>query len=214
MKPGVVGYRRTWLDNWSEATSEGETESWSEGETESESDAVSESLGASTSQLFDEYGFPVGGYTTGVTAAGSGSSSGSSRSTSSSSGGGRSSSRSSSHGSAETLEPILAMQTTAVHSLENVRHLAVKRLRSIPARNAVVKASERATFDIATFNVRPPTIHPIDVQRFKERVLAASPFCVPRLEAKEAMDAKLDELRHLVPADLAPVDDDDDGRSW
>jgi hypothetical protein len=77
-----------------------------------------------------------------------------------------------------------------------------------------VKASERATFDIATFNVRPPTIHPIDVQRFKERVLAASPFCVPRLEAKEAMDAKLDELRHLVPADLAPVDDDDDGRSW
>lgn len=214
-RPGVVGYRRTWLDNWSEGESDGDVDSWAESESESESDAAFEAASQSTSQLFDQYGFPLGGYT-GLSGTGTSSGSGRGRATALSVGGASISTRSSSHGSSEALEPILEVQTTAVHSLDNVRHLAVKRLRSIPARNAVVKASERATFDIATFNIRPPVIHPIDVERFKQRVLRASPYCVPRLEAKQVMDAKLAELKRRPPEGegVSPADEDDDGRSY
>lgn len=130
-KPGVVGFQRTWLNNWSE--SEGASDSRAEGTTEGETSG--DISGATTSQtltpVYDAFGFPT---SQSVVATGAADSAVSSRNQSST----RSSTQvhvenaASSRGASEALEPMLKDLPGAVHGLENVRHMAVARLRDIP----------------------------------------------------------------------------------
>jgi hypothetical protein len=217
-KPSVVGYRRTWLENWSE--SEGESESVAEGTTEGE--ATSDVTGASFSETVmpshDEFGFPVSQNVV-TTVSAESSVSGLIRSLTHSSTRVHVKSRSSSHGSSEALEPILSNLPGAVHSLENVRHMAVARLRDIPPRHAVVKGAATPSFDIETFDVTAPVVTDRMIANFTEAVLKRSPYTVPATDARLTLSDTQRQLFHDArsfaggpePHPLLGEGEDDDG---
>ena len=225
-KPGVAGYRRTWLNNWSASESISRTET----ETEGESDSVMEGTSSISStginestavaQVYDEDGWPSGSYTvtTGegtVSVDAMGISSGSGHTTVRSHSTSISETSSSGEGASEALEPILKNFVGGVHSLENVRHMAVARLRSIPPRNAVVKGFNTPTFDISTFDVKPTLVSDGEYRRKKQQVLAASPYTIESGQAKQLMEQVRLQLKDLA-RDFDPVtpdatgDDDDE----
>jgi hypothetical protein len=177
IKPTVTGYVQTWLHNWAESSSEGEVE----GESASSSEATSES----SAQYFDEYGYPVGG----ISAATGNSASASEGSSSS-----YVSMRSRSEGASEAYLPQLEDRPSAVHSLESVRHLAVKRLRDLPAQNAVVKGTDLPSFDMTTFNIDKPIAHPDSVASFVRRAMRDSPYALPAAEAQRAIAQRASQL--------------------
>ncbi len=196
VKPGVVGYRRTWLENWSE--SEGVSDSVAEGTSVGET--LGEIIGAMTSltstPAYDAFGFPTGQTVVSTGATGSTSQSrGSSSARSTTQVHVESSSRS--EGRSETLEPILKDLPGAVHGLENVRHMAVARLRDIPPRHAVVKGSAAPSFDITTFAVKDAVATPRMIDRFTSRVLEKSPYSVPVTTARAVL---LDRQKQLIHA--------------
>ncbi len=222
-QPKVAGYRRTWLNNWSSSESvsysESDSESDSESEMESTSELHSDSAGSNTSvtQNYDENGFPTGVYSVvdgsssaQVDAMGISSASGKSSSHSHTSS--RSETSSSSQGASEALIPILKNFVGAVHSLENIRHIAVARLRSIPPRNAIVKSFDTPTFDIATYEIVEPAISDQEYKRKKQAILAASPYTIKADEAKELMQQVQRQLENLArdfdPAFTGRNDDD------
>ena len=192
-KPGVVGYRRTWLNNWSRGDSHTDMQSESWGEVVSSSTASGKSEGTSVSQVYDDYGFPTGfmtvansGVSTTVDARGVASFHSTSE--------GTADTQSATEGASEALEPILKDLFGSVHSLENVRHLAIARLRGIPPRNAVVKGAASPSFDITTYPVEPVSVPPENVEAFKARVFLSSPYTVPVEEAKSKLQLKYHEL--------------------
>ena len=81
--------------------------------------------------------------------------------------------------------PILEDRVSAVHSLENVRHLAIKRLRSLPQQNAVVKGGSNPSFDIRTIEIKPLAAHPDSRKSFVERTMRKSGYAIRRTEAKK-----------------------------
>ena len=225
-KPGVAGYRRTWLNNWSmsESVTRGESESWSETESEGEVISSVTSTGTndntSVAQVYDEDGWPSGFYTvnTGsgtstVDAAGIATSTG--RSSSYTYTTSRSETSGSSHGASEAIVPILKNFVGGVHSLENVRHMAVARLRSIPPRNAVVKGFNTPTFDITTYDLEPTVVSEGEYSRKKQLVFSASPYTIETDQAKRLMEqVRLqlqDTAKNFDPTYMAPDEDDDDG---
>ena len=140
IKPSVVGYRRTWLSNWSESQGVADivAESTSLGETLS--DVAGTSASQTTTPIYDAFGFPTGQTVVATaTANNAGQSVGQSSVTSTSHAHVESAAHS--QGGSESLEPILEQLPSSVYSLESVRHMAVARLRNIPERNAVVKGS-------------------------------------------------------------------------
>lgn len=195
IKPTVVGVVQTWLHNWSESVSEGEVETTSDTATQTDS------VGAS--QLFDENGFPIGGITASV-----GAGAGASDSTSSA----HVSMTSSSHGESEAYIPEFRNLPSAVHSLDNVKHLAIVRLRSLPERHAVVKGSGLPSFDMTTYPTYPKIIHEDSRTSFVNRMMRASPYSLPASEAKLLMDKRAAGLQVEVESwrEPAPVDDDPD----
>ena len=212
-KPGVAGYRRTWFHNWSSSETTGTVETETTFEGTSESVSLGESSSTSVIQNYDENGFPTGSYT--VTT-GSGQMSVDSRGISSGVGYSTSSvsMRSESKGASEGLEPILNNFVGGVHSLDNVRHMAIARLRSIPPRNAVVKGFDTPTFDIATFRVKEPTVGESELATKKSRILANSPYTIEASKARQVMNSRQQELTkaaHLFDPDVAGHDSDDDG---
>lgn len=216
IKPGVVGYRRTWLENWSE--SEGVSDSVAEGTSTGES--LGDIIGAMASQTmtpaYDAFGFPTGQT---VVATGTSNSATQSRGVSSVTTTTRVhvESASRSNGRSETLEPILKDLPGAVHGLENVRHMAVARLRDIPPRKAVVKGSATPSFDITTFEVKEPIVTPRMIANFTNRVLEKSPYSVPVATARTVLAERQKQLIHeartfpggYVPHPLAPSEEDD-----
>lgn len=208
-KPGVARYERTWFNNWSRSRATTETEA--ESETHTETDTISDSsvesisLGgsASASQVYDADGFPTGTYTvttgsTEVTVDAQGQAVGSGTSRSSSTSHARSETEGQSAGASEALVPILADFVGGVHSIENVRHMAISRLRTIPPRNAVVKGFNTPTFDISTFNVVDVPVHPDNIAAFKDRVLEASAYVLAQPEVRHIMLEKQRELYQVA----------------
>lgn len=198
-KPGIAGYRRTWLNNWSsaEATTYSQTETYTESTSTGESINMSSAVNAGDSRVvthnYDQDGWPVGTYSiavgansTTVDAKGIVQSSGSGTSTGFSTTEGTS--HSESYGASEALEPILRNFTMAVHSLDNVRHMAISRLRSVPPRNAVIKSMNTPTFDIATFPINPPAIGESEYERKKQLIFEASPYTSPTDVVREEME--------------------------
>ena len=198
-KPAVAGYRRTWLNNWSNSSGStySETETYSEststGETISSSQAVNTGGSQTVSHNYDEDGWPIGTYTVAVGTShmavdGMGVSQSSGSGSSVSYGYSSGTTESHSHGQSEVLEPILQNFTMAVHSLDNIRHMAISRLRSIPPRNAVIKSMNTPTFDIATFTVKPPAIGENEVIRKKEMLFQSSRYTSPAAEVRAEME--------------------------
>lgn len=225
-KPGVAGYRRTWLNNWSAtesvARAESDAESESEGHFESASSmhTSGENISSAVAQVYDADGWPTGTYTvtTGntqmsVDAMGVATSSG--RSTSHSRSTSVSESSTFSQGASEALEPILKNFVGGVHSLENVRHMAIARLRSIPPRNAVVKGFNSPVFDISSFTVEPSIVGSSEFARKKQLLLAQSPYTIEAQAVKELVERKRSELvelaKEFVPAPAGVDLDDDNG---
>ena len=211
IKPTVVGYQRIWLNNWSQSHSTSQTETLSESAGESESSAAGASAGTSVVQNYDGDGFPTATYsittsngTTEVDSRGATTARGHSMSSGTTD--------TESHGQSEALAPILKDMLTSVHSLENVRHMAISRLRSIPSRNAVVKGFNTPTFDIATVTMQEPVVASVNVARFKNSVFSSSPYTLPTAEVREVMQVKVFELevaaREFVPG-YESVEDDD-----
>ena len=180
IKPGVVGYHVGWFENWSESTTEGDVES------DGEFDSAGTSSG--TGQLFDQDGYPVGGT----------SSDGASQATGANQGRSQISMQSDSSGASQGLIPEMKDMPSGVHSLENVKHLAVKRLRSIPERNAVVKGPGAPSFDIASFTIRDPFVDDEMTLRFKHRVMLESPYVVPAIEAEQTLNLRELELKKNI----------------
>lgn len=195
VKPGVVGYRRTWLENWSE--SEGTSDSVAEGTSSGES--LGDILGAAVSQtatpIYDAFGFPTGQT---VVSLGAANSTTQSRGVSSvqTTTHVHVESTSRSRGGSEALEPILKDLPGAVHGLENVRHMAVARLRDIPPRHAVVKGSAAPSFDITTFAVKEPTVTPRMIESFTHSVLERSPYSIPVATARTNLLNRQKQLIH------------------
>lgn len=117
------------------------------------------------------------------------------------------------------MEPILEELPGAVHGLENVRHMAIKRLRDIPLRHAVVKGSATPSFDITTFLIDMPPVTERMVRNFTNAVLDRSPFTIP---AQLAHDNLLTHQSHLftaarsftgsyAPSNIIEHPEDDDG---
>ncbi|WP_436644544.1 type IV secretory system conjugative DNA transfer family protein [Microbaculum sp. FT89] len=235
-KETVVGYARTWLNQWSESESSSETESEASSESWSESESVGMSEGAShgssessgdgtsSSNTYDKDGYPVGVVQGSSSSAGESTSSGTSWSMSRSAGSSTSSGRTttsasthargSSRGQSETLMPILENRVGAVHGLENVRHMAVARLRSIPKQNAVVKGPGVPSFDIATFHVQEPIVPDSVVASFKKRIMEASPYVLPAgLAAKTLETRELELVRIAGEYRLPPPQNEEDEES-
>jgi hypothetical protein len=217
-KPGVVGYRRTWLNNWSE--SEGASDSHAEGITESEatSDVSGASLSQSVTPTYDEFGFPTSQSVI-TTASAESVVSAANRSFGRSTTNVSVRSVSRGQGASESLEPILELLPGAVHGLENVRHKAVARLRDIPPRHAVVKGSATPSFDIETYAITTPVVTDRLVENFTQHVLAASPYTVPADDARLMLQRHQRQLFHdartfsggYAAHPLLDVADDDDG---
>lgn len=192
-RPGVVGYARTWLNNWSESESESESHGVSESSGTSSTSGAGTSSGETIAQVYDADGFPTGSYT--VTSASGASTVETTTATASrtvSEMVARSLSRS--RGGSEALMPILQDMVGGVHSLENVRHMAIARLRSIPPRNAVVKGSAVPSFDITTYGVDDPVVTERLVQEFTDSVLARSPYTIPAAAARDVIEARQGKL--------------------
>lgn len=187
-KPGVVGYERTWLRSWSESSGASDSEAVGTNDGETTGDVT----GVATT--CDAFGWPFAAtagqpQATTRTDARSGTRSEGRTTTNVSV-----TSSTSSEGASEALNPVLADQTGGVHSLENVRHLAVARLRSIPARHAVVKGAATPSFDVATFDVSQPAVTDRLIERFTTTVLERSPYTIPADQAREQLRAHQQQL--------------------
>lgn len=171
IRPTVVRYQQTWLEHWAESTTEGSVES--SGDSESANTAIANQT------YFDEDGFPVGGV---------------SRTEATSTSVGMQSSTSNvsmttyAHGKSEAYLPVLEDRPTAVHSLQNVQHMATARLRALPKQHAVVKAADLPSFDMKTYKVDPVIVAPESRAAFIERVMHKSPYALPTDQARAAIE--------------------------
>ncbi len=210
-RPMVVGYQKIWLNNWSrgESDTEGHSETTMVGQVASS--VVGQSIGQSIAQNYDEDGFPMGTYT--VTQA-TGDSTVDITGTITAEAASRSWAKTISEmqGASESLAPILKEMVTSVHGLENVRHMAIKRLREIPQRNAVIKGSAIPAFDIRTYDVSDVEVSPTLLEQFTESVFSSSPFTIPTEDAKQILDSRqgqLFKLAQLGRSGFEPVPFDD-----
>lgn len=165
-KPIVVDEVPFWLE------SESDTESWSNSRTTSENYGYGSSSGDSdgSSETYDRQGNVIS--SSGSTGASSGTSEtwGSSSSESISHGGSRTSGRS------QTLKPVRVTMPTAVHSLEEVTHLAIVKLRELPNRAAIVRRRGKPPVRIRTPEIKPALASDDGVNRFLDRTRNASPY--------------------------------------
>ena len=217
-RPAVAGYQRVWLNNWSKSESETEahieTESWGS----STATALGASSGEGMAQIYDEDGFPTGTYSI-STASGESVVEATSSTVANAVTDSFAKSFGESVGASEAYIPILKEMVTAVHSLDNVRHRAIKRLRDIPQRHAVVKGSAVPAFDIVTYDVSPVEVSPLLLKDFTQSVLSSSPFTIPAIEAQKSLALSWHNLQEAAGIGVTepeenlmamPTDEDDD----
>ena len=196
IKPTIVRYVQTWLHHWAESETTGTVESGGE--------STSFNVAIPSGATFDENGFPVGGIS-GTDA--SSASTGEQSSTSEISANSRAS------GESEAYLPELENRPTAVHSMENIRHLATRRLRRLPVQNAIVKPADLPSFDLVAYTIDPVIVAPMSRAAFIDRVMTASPYALPVSEAREVLAARKREVaesaehwREPPPIDEHPDD--------
>jgi len=192
VKPSVIGYQKTWLHHWSDSSSDGDVEG----------ESTAEVLGGtnSESQHYDEDGYPVGGVrkSDGIsTSSGSGSSFS------------HVSTSSTSSGQSEAYVPEMENRISAVHSLDTVRHLAVKRLRGLPPQHAVVKGFNLPSFDMTTFKIDPINAHKDSVAAFTERAMNNSPYILPVEQAQRAIQNRTNCLNRAIREWIVPPEKDE-----
>jgi hypothetical protein len=109
---------------------------------------------------------------------------------------------------------ILEDRVSAVHSLENVRHLAIKRLRSLPPRNAVLKGGSNPSFDIRTVDVKPLAVHPESRRSFVERVMRKSAYAISTKDAQQAIARRHEEFFEVIDRWKQPVTTKEVPEDW
>lgn len=216
-KPAVVGYERTTFKSWgaaqhratstANASSYSESDTESEGESESSSAMAAEGMSASTSMMVPTTGWMVtpdmmtAGTGSSISSAG-GSQSGSSRTWSRSTTRSESSVKASMEGSStsegvtEGIVPVFKDLPGGVHSLENVRYMAARELRSLARGNAFIsyvgiEGWKGAKVAVARVQETPAPADGADGVR--AAILKASPSALPTPDAQAAVERREQE---------------------
>ena len=227
-KPTVVGYERTTFKSWgtathqarskARATSYSETDSESESENESGSSMDAEGLSASTSMMLPTTGWAglpdmmmasSGASHASSAGAQSGRARGSSHSTSSSETTieGEMHGTSTSEGSTEGIVPVYKELPGGVHSLENVRYMAARQLRSLSRGNAFISYVGIDGWKGARVTVPPVREAPAPtdgVASVRAAMLNASPSALPAADALAALDKREQSLFAVASGLNAP----------
>jgi hypothetical protein len=217
-KPAVVGYERTTFKSWgtaehraqssAKASSFSESDSESEGESESSSAMAAEGLSASTSMMVPTTGWMV---TPEMMTAGTGSSnssaggsqSGSSRTWARSTTRSESSVKanmegtSTSEGVTEGIVPVFKDLPGGVHSLENVRYMAARELRSLGRGNAFISyvgIDGWKGAKVAVARVLEAQAPAEGADGVRSAMLNASPSALPTPDAQAAVDRREQEI--------------------
>jgi len=226
-KPAVVGYERTMFRSWGTAehrarsaatgSSHSESDSDSQSESESTSFMSAEGLSSSTAMMVPTTGWMVTPDMMMATSGTSDSTAGGSQS-----GWSRTSSRSSSRsktsveaemsgtstseGVAEGIVPVFKDLPGAVHSLENVRHMAARELRSLPRGNAFISYVGIEGWKGARVMVprvqEAGTSTAVDIVRVK--VLSCSPSALPTDRAQALVNEREQQVFAAAAALRAP----------
>lgn len=223
-KPAVVGYERTIFKSWgtaahharskATASSYSESDSSSESESEGGSSMDAEGLSASTSMMVPATGWggmpdmmmaSSGAMQSSAAGAQSASTHGVSHSTSSSESTieGEMHGTSISEGSAEGIVPVFKELPGGVHSLENVRYMAARQLRSLSRGNAFISYVGIEGWKGARVTVprvqeaQAPTDGAAGV---RAALLKASPSALPAADAQVALDKREQALIAVASA--------------
>lgn len=228
-KPAVVGYERTTFRSWGRAehsarssakgSSYSESDSESESESESSSSMAAEGLSSSTAMMVPTTGWMV---TPDMMMASSGSSdssaggsqSGRSRTSSHTSGWSKTSveaemsGTSTSEGVTEGIVPVFKDVPGAVHSLENVRYMAARELRSLQRGNAFISYVGIEGWKGARVTVPPvqEAQKPLDGgASARAALLDASPSAVPTDRAQALVNEREQQVFVAAAALKAPT---------
>ncbi|HEY1615605.1 MAG TPA: type IV secretory system conjugative DNA transfer family protein [Rhizomicrobium sp.] len=160
---------------WLEA--ESSSEGYSDNYAVSRSENISSQSGtsASLSETFGATGFAIGNRQS--IASGTTTSEGTTTTQTTSTTEGFSRSWSKSQGRSQTLRSIREERPTTYYSLEESFHFALKKLRNLPDRAAIVKRRGERTVRVNTVEVKPLLTMPETLRRFREKSAATSP-CV------------------------------------
>lgn len=190
-KPTVVGYDITTLN----ARTSGSSKLSGSGSAE----ANSSGLSAGLSQFFDADGVEIGGFTALQSEL-----DGQSQSQSNYSAQAMTSTESAS----EVLMPIIEVLPTSTYSLDELTHLGMVSLLSLPKRMAYIASPELPARCFHTQTIRTATPGP-DVVRALQSIHNRSIYSIPRIEAQEAIIARSNALSDDQPE--AHLIEDDDG---
>jgi len=192
-KPVVVGYIKTWLQNYSSGRSEGHGTSYttSRGTGESSSHAEGEASRASQ-QIFSEDQIT----TTVVNAHGSASF------YAEADGSFDSESESESKGMSEALIPVLEERPTQVYDLKEQIYKAMALMVNQPQRHAIVKLPKKHTKFVSTPFVKDGFAREERVKRFKEKCYKLTDFANPKSLVAEQLEQRKNLLEKKAREDL------------
>jgi hypothetical protein len=95
----------------------------------------------------------------------------------------------------QAIKPVRQWRHTAYHSVDELFHLAVQKIRGLPDQTAIVKRRGHQTIVVKTILVRPMLRLPRMAERFRRSVAAKSAFVADSGAARAAVDARLGEVR-------------------
>ncbi len=194
-KPFTVGHEVRWFESVSRTVST--VEGTGEGE------GGGEVAGAALSQLFNTQDVEVGGYTAIES---------SSESSAYSTNRFEASSESYTEGASEGLEPLIEWLPTELYKLDELIHLGMVELRSLPPRTAYVATPVQAPIKISTLDIRPGRLLeefvPIGVELLNDQSTAVSKRTDIRAKIKRRAEEIERRTREPVYAE------DDDGRGY
>ena len=185
-KPVVTGHHVEWLESESEST--GAASSWSSGSVVSTGTSTmdSSSIGIQgllpQASLAETQSGPTGWSETAGTASGTSSSAAHGHSE----GGGWASSTT--YGRHQTYVPDYTVLPTQVHSLEELMHLAIVKIKELPERIAVVKLPSARSIQIRTFDVKPGFAPPRRVDEIVRTICDQSAYT----SSQQVVEAEID----------------------
>lgn len=196
-KPFTVGHELAWFES--------EAYSTSEIKGEGEGDGTGTALGAAMSQMHDSEGGIIGGYSL---------SDSTMDSRSSSSNRFHAAGNTVSHGRSEGLVPTIEFLPTELHKLDELIHLGMVELLSLPERSAYICSPKIAPMKVTTINVKPGILLPQFIPKRIEAVNEQSMFVSLRDEVREKIQIRAFEIECAEDANSFGVDDDDDGLGY
>lgn len=191
-RPMVVGERIGWLLNESETNGTSSSHGYSVGESDSASASISTSFGAAEGAR----GEPMSESET----------SGSGQTFSASASWSETTSHSNTSGRSQALIPEWANTSTTGYQLEEVRHLAILKMRQLPKRTAIVKRGARDPVRMRVADVSEPLVTPARVREIGERIRGGTPFVARAADADREIAERALGLEVRNPS--APDSDD------